>query len=392
MRYFIVFSLVLLLVVSCGDKSADVKIEVETKSPAGGVSDADVVPESLGDSVKPELPPRKIRVSRITPSKIAGKTFFNAVIEAQSDVVVTTKTTGEVERVNFELGEFVKRGDTLAVIEHDLQKAALDQANLTLSQAELTYELRKKFFDRDRALFESNALSKESFDLSENTYKNSELSLNQAKSSLETAKINLNNCYITAPFSGIIAERPAQAGQYLTIGSPVARLVDTKNLQAIVGLTYTDVLSYKKHQKKDVEIILNDGTVIPGIIKGVAEAPDRKSSLYSMKIFFESKEDEATKKRIVFPGMQLKVAVLGKEYENSFEISRSFVRFIKDKYYIFVEEGGKAFKKEVLLLSDLSKNRIVKLADDSAKSFNLIVTGIDALEDGRSVEILEDKK
>ena len=337
---------------------------------------------------KKDLPPKKVKIRAVTPGTIIGKTFFNAVIEAQNDVSVTAKTSGEIVKMNFDLGTFVRKGDTLAVIEHDIQKAALENAEISLEKAELNFELQTKIFNRNKELFDQKAVSQENFELSENTLKNAELALNQAKASLETAKVNYANCFMKAPFAGVVVNRPVQLGQYVNIGSPVARVVDTRNLQAIVGLTHVDLLNYKKYQKKDVEIILSDGNVIPGRVKGVAEAPDRNTSLYSMKIVFQSKKDEDTKKRIVFPGMQLKVALLGKEYRRSFKISRNSMRLKKEKYYIFVENNGKAEEKEVELLADISNMRVARLVKDGGGSFRLIITGLDALTDGRKVEII----
>jgi len=338
---------------------------------------------------KKELPPKKVKIREIVSGTIPDKTFFNAIIEAQRDVSVTAKTTGEIVKMNFDLGKFVRKGDTLAVIEHDIQKAALENAEIALEKAQLNYELQTKIFNRNKELFDQKAVSQESFELSENTLKNAELGLNQAKTSLETSKVNYTNCFMKASFDGVVVNRPVQLGQYVNIGTSIARVVDTKNLQAIVGLNHLDLLNYKKYNKKDVEVILPDGTIIRGKVKGVAEAPDRNTSLYSMKIVFQGKKDKETKKRIVFPGMQLKVALFGKEYERSFKISRNSMRLKKGKYYIFVENNGKAIEKGIEVLTDISKMRVAKLKENGGGSFKLIITGLDALTDGRRVEIIQ---
>lgn len=343
-----------------------------------------------GGKGKKELPPKKVKIREVVPGTIPDKTFFNAIIEAQRDVSVTAKTSGEIVKMNFDLGVFVRKGDTIAVIEYDIQKAALENAEISLEKAELNYELQTKIFSRNKELFEQKAISQESFELSENTLKNAELGFNQAKASLETSKVNYANCFMKASFDGVVVDRPVQLGQYVNIGTSIARVVDTENLQAIVGLNHLDLLSYKKYNKKDVEIILSDGTIIPGKVKGVAEAPDRNTSLYSMKIVFQGKKDKDTKKRIVFPGMQLKVALSGREYKRSFKISRNSMRLKKKNYYIFVENDGKAVEKEVEVLADISKMHVARLKEIGDDKFKLIITGLDALSDGRSVEIIQE--
>jgi RND family efflux transporter MFP subunit len=277
------------------------------------------------------------------------------------------------------------------VIENDAQKTLLNQAKISLEQAELNHELKLKLFAREKKLFEQKVISQEAYDLSENSYKTTELLLDQSKASIKTAQINYNNCFVKAPFSGVIVSRFAQKGEYVAMGSPIARIVDTKNLQVIVGLTHLDLLKYKKSQHKDVEIILSDKSIMPGKIRGVAEAPDKQTSLYSMKILFEGKKDIKTKKRLVFPGMQLLIALRGEEYKNAFKIRRNSMKFLKNRYFIFIAEDGKVIKKEVEILADIAKMNIARFTDNSIKPFNIITTGIDALTDGKSIEIVKEQ-
>lgn len=341
------------------------------------------------DTTQKTEQPKKVEVRKITPQTTAGKTFFNTVVEAQKDISITAKSTGEIIKVTFDLGKFVRKGDLLAVIENDVQKASLHQAKLALEQAELNLNLKQKSFERERELFEKKVISQEAYELVENSYKTTLLLVDKSKASVETAQVNYNNCFVKSPFSGVIVNRSIQRGQYVSRGSAVARIVDTQNLQAIVGLTHLDLLNYKKHQRKDVEILLSNNTLIHGKIRGVAEAPDKQTSLYSMKIVFESKKDKKIQKRVVFPGMDVTVALFEKEYENSFSISRSSMKFIKNRYYIFVEKEGKARKKEIVILTDIATLRIARFSDNSAEPFNIITTGIDALSDEKAVEIVK---
>jgi len=379
-KMLIIIVLAFFILLSCNSKDKGAGKTSDQK-------DAQKTEDSQKD--KKELPPKKVKIREVKPGVIVGKTFFNAIIEAQKDVSVTAKTNGEIVKMNFDLGTFVRKGDTLAVIEYDIQKATLENAQIVLEKAELNYELQTKIFNRNKELFDQKAISQESFELSENNLKNEELGLNQAKTSLETSKVNYSNCFMKASFDGVVVNRPVQLGQYVNIGTAIARVVDTKNLQAIVGLNHLDLLNYKKYNKKNVEVILPDETIIPGKIKGVAEAPDRNTSLYSMKIVFQSKKDENTNKRIVFPGMQLKVALPGEEYKRSFKISRNSMRLIKKKYYIFIENNGKSVEKEVEVIADISKMHVARLKDVSVGNFKLIITGLDALADGRSVEVIK---
>lgn len=376
---FFVITLLLAISFSCSEKNSAASIDAQ--------------PSNEFDLKSPETPkkaPRKVRIQKIAPGSITGKMFFNAVIEAERDVSVTSKTTGEIVEMNYDIGSFVKKGAVLAVIEYDIQRTSLDLAELNLKQAQLNFTLKEKVFERDRLLFQNKAITAEQFDVSENGFQLAELSLNQSKTALANATVNYNNCFIKAPFDGIVVERPVQQGQYVNIGIAVLRIVDTANLQVVVGMTPDDLLVYKKYKTKDVEIILPNSKIVPGTIKGVADAPDRKTLLYSMKILFKSVKDEFDK-YIVFPGMQLKVGIDAKIHKNTFLTSRNNLRLLGNRYIVYIMEGGKAVEKEVEIVSDLDKERIVRFKDGYSKPADLIVTGIEALSDGREVEVLEEK-
>ncbi|HSW59651.1 MAG TPA: hypothetical protein VLJ60_02570, partial [bacterium] len=160
--------------------------------------------------------------------------------------------------------------------------------------------------------------------------------------------------------------------------------------QVIVGMSPDDLLIYKKYKNKDVDIILPNDQIVPGIIKGVADAPDRKTALYSMKILFKSVKDE-NDKYIVFPGMQLKVAINAKVHKNVFLTSRNNMRLLGNKYIVYLIQDSKAVEKEVEIVSDIGKERVVRFTDGYSESADIIVSGLEALSDGREVEVLEEK-
>ena len=381
-RLTIVFIILFMLFQGCSKKEDDVRSETEETIKKERGTDRE------SSRKKREQTPRLVRVREITPETLTRKIFFNGVIEAQRDVAVTTKTTGEIISLNFDIGKFVKEGETLAVIEHDLQKNALEQAEVSLKQAELNYELRRNIFERDRNLYENKALPKEQYEISENSLRTTELALKQAQTAFQTASVNYDNCFIKAPFDGVVADRPVQQGQYVTVGSPVARVVDTANLQVIVGLTQNDFLTYRRHRKKEVDVIISDSLTIPGVVAGVGDAPDKKTSLYSMKIVFKSHIDDENR-RVVFPGMQIKVAVKAESYENSFYLSRSEMRLLGNDYFVFVERKGKAVQKEVDILTDVGGEWIARIKENSEKKLRLIISGIEALSNGSPVKIME---
>lgn len=384
MRNNIPFLLILFIIMAGCSKKPE---EIEPPGKDRQIKTSDNTTASKSKKKK-EQKVKKVRIKKITKGTVEKKINYNAVVEAQRDVVLTAQSVGEITKHNFDIGKFVSRGSLLAVIDPEARKSSLDKAELALKQAELALELKEKVYERDKKLYDNKSITQEQFEISENSLRQAQLNIEQAQNAFQMAKINYQHCFVRAPFSGVIVEKTSQLGQYVSIGMPIARLVDTNNLQVVVGLTSKDMLIYKKSEKKQADILLPDGTVVPGVIKGVAEAPEKATSLFPIKIKFKSIKDNITHKKVLFPGMHIKVALFAKAYKDVFEIGRSVLKLENQRYYLFVFEDGKSLKKEVVVLDDNAENMIVRIANMETDSFDIVISGQEALKDGMTVELL----
>ncbi len=237
---------------------------------------------------------------------------------------------------------------------------------------------------RDKTLFDEKGISEEQYEASLASLEQAKLAVEQAKKSRDIARINYNYCFAKAPFKGMVVSTPSQLGQFVTTGTPIARIVDTEHLFVTIGVTYSDLINIKKKDNGSVELIFPDNSKGEGSIIGIAHAPDKNTALYSVKIGIK----KAGKSQI-FPGTSVKVAIAAQRYKESFEVERSFLNLKDETYYIFIAEGNKAIEKEVVLESDNSSSFVVSLKDKSKKEFRIITTGQEALKDGQRIEIME---
>ncbi len=330
---------------------------------------------------------RNVRIETMKQETINENFMFETNINAEHDVVLTAKSGGEILEHNFEIGSVIKKGSTLVVIDPAESKNQLRQAEIKKKQAELTYELQKKIFNRDKKLYEHENLSREIFEQSENALANSKLAYEQSVAALDHAETRYGYSFLKAPFTGEIAETLAFKGQTVSAGMPVARLVDTRRLKVIIGLTDEDLIKYRKNRSENVYIILPDKSRAKGYVSGISNAPDRDNSLYSMKINFRKKPGEN-----IFPGMHVKVAVPGAFHENAFRVERNTLVMRNGEHFLFIEKNGKALRKKVSVLARNSGEIIVRFAEKhlhEKPSFNVIVSGHQSLMDGQSVKVID---
>jgi len=87
----------------------------------------------------------------------------------------------------------------------------------------------------------------------------------------------------------------------------------------------------------------------------------------------------------------LKVAIDSKVHKNAFLTSRNNMRLLGNRYIVYIIKEGKAVEKEVEIVSDIGKERVVRFSDGYSEPSELIISGLEALSDGREVEVLEEK-
>jgi RND family efflux transporter MFP subunit len=181
---------------------------------------AQVVQRSKGPVVvKVELP---IRQELVRSLQLTGNLL--PIREAQ----VYARVYGNLESVDANIGDFVKKNQVLAQI--DTTELAQQ-----FRKAEATYRDAASKFERIKALWADTLISKQGFDSAETAYE-------VAKENYETAGTQLGYATITAPFAGYITWRYLDPGTYVTAGnSSLFTLMDSKTIKIIVNVLEKDV-------------------------------------------------------------------------------------------------------------------------------------------------------
>jgi membrane fusion protein, heavy metal efflux system len=167
-----------------------------------------------------------------------------ALIESDPDDtrVVATPIEGRIVALTRNLGDYVRRGDTLAVIES--REAASLQAEVEKARSRLN--LARVTLDRDRALFKRGFRPKSQLDISQAAYEQAQTDVRMASQQVAASGLrggNLNRIVITAPIAGRVIARSAVLGQvFMTdaMDTELFRIADTNRLSVTFSLSAAD--------------------------------------------------------------------------------------------------------------------------------------------------------
>lgn len=192
-----------------------------------------------GDDAKNNVP-----TAQVTRKTIEETVTAQGKLEPKEYVDVGAQVSGQLLRVHFEVGDFVKKGKLLAEIDPKIYEAQVEvnqartkSLNAQIEQQRAQLVLAEQIFKRNTALIKSKAVSKEALQTSEANYNAAVANVaslkaqaEEAASSLKGALANLHYTKIYAPMDGTITVQTTRLGQTINSNQTAPNLMQIANL------------------------------------------------------------------------------------------------------------------------------------------------------------------
>ena len=140
-------------------------------------------------------------------------------IRASQFVELHARVEGYLEKMLFEEGKFVKKGEPLFIINQAQYKAHVEKAKAQLKRDEALAAKASRDVKRLRPLYEQHAASQLDLDNAIAALENAEANIAMSKADLEQAELELSYTVITSPMSGYISERYVDIGTLVGPGA-----------------------------------------------------------------------------------------------------------------------------------------------------------------------------
>ena len=179
-----------------------------------------------------------VSVASVQMRETSGMLELVGMAEADKDVVMASKSAGEIVQINFKLGDYIDKGTILARVDDTYKRLAFENA-------QLSYNKFKEDYERFQVLREADAVS-------ENQLRDMKLGLENATIQLETAKKQWDDTKIIAPFSGVIISKNTEIGAFVNIGTPIAGIADVSRLKVLLAVSESIVYQLRKGQEVNI--------------------------------------------------------------------------------------------------------------------------------------------
>ena len=371
-RIWLVYLLGVVLITSCGDREKGQKA-----------------------IVTPEIP-----VVKALSRDVDLEKEFVGQVYGIVDIPVRARVEGFLDKIHFDEGSMVKKGQLLYSIDPQPYQAKVAEAQSLLAQAKIEAVHAQNELDRIKPLAEINAVSQSDLDAAIADKGAADAAVEAARANLESSSIKLGYATIHSPINGLIGKTKAKVGEFVgrdpnpVILNTVSR-IDTIRVEFYITESdylqmAREMLSRKKEgdttkrKSMPLRLILSDGSLyeeygyVTFIDRGVEEST---GSILIQSVF-------PNPNRLIRPGQFARVRAIANQVKGGIIIPQRTVVEFQGKFFVMkVSEDGKVHQHPIEISGVYRDYYLVK---EGLKSGDMVV--IDALQkvsDGMAIQPVE---
>jgi HlyD family secretion protein len=213
-----------------------------------------------------------LSVTVVSPQEgsIAQHLSVTGMTIPREEIVVITELSGlRVKEVVADVGDSVKKGQRLAVLDGE-------SLSNQLAQLQSDYDRAADEFRRVNAIKNTGAVSRESV-----TQKRT--AMQSAKAKLEDARLNLKRSTISASEAGVVFERKATLGALVNANEPLFRIAQKGFIEVEASVPESDLHHLKIGQRVDIDLA-GVSAPIPGKIRLISPRVDSATRTANIRV------------------------------------------------------------------------------------------------------------
>jgi HlyD family secretion protein len=368
----------------------------------------------------------KVYTAVVAPRTIEAVVTAPGQIDPKVKVNISAHIVGKIEKLYFEEGDVVKRGQKLVELEKPLYVAQRDRLNAELGsrrvevqRARAALATAESQFRRAQSLSQQGIQAQELFDQSRLAYDNARAAVaaaqqgvNQAEAGVRSGAEDLSRTTIVSPLDGKVVQLNAREGEVVVTGtmnnpgSVIAVIADLSQILVEAEVGETEVIGVKLQQPAKIKVdAVPDKEFRGHVVEIGSSAAVRQGAgsgirYFKVKVAIDDADDRLR------PGMTSQVSIVTNSAPNAVAVpiqsvlERSASKDGDDdddapkKKYVLVAADGKA--KQVEVTTGISDATHVALLT-GLKNGDRIITGpfrtLKKLKDGAAIiETKEEKK
>src|SRR6476620_7702679 len=225
------------------------------------------------------------------PALTVGTTTLESTLQIsgnlvpQTRIAILAKVPGTLSRVAVQIGDRVRAGQTVAVMDRreidaqvDAAAAAVNVAHAALESAEATLANAVVEHERSERLLEAGAIPRQRLD-------ETKANIAQAEATLRRARETQRDTTLASPIDGVIVERNYDAGSLVGPGDkPVVAIADLRSLKLEAGVSELEAGRLRTGMTARIAVQARPGEAFEGRLAAIAPEVDPRNRHFTIEV------------------------------------------------------------------------------------------------------------
>ena len=298
-------------------------------------------------------------------------------VEAYATILVRARVTGQLTRVHFQEGDYVKKGDLLFSLdprpfEAQLNQAeantARDEAQLSLAQANLNRDLAQQKYNQEQnerfvRLFQDGIISKDQAEQTRTSadtishviiadqaaVRSAEASVGAGRAAVANAKVQLSYTTISSPIDGRTGNLAMKEGNLVNANTTdLVTINQVKPIYVTFSAPEANLLAIKRYMaqgKLPVEASPQEGSAAKetGYLSFVDNTVDATTGTIKLKGTFTNDAN------LLWPGQFVRVALRLTTHTNALVVPNQAVQAGQEGVYVYVVKPDRSVESRTVI-------------------------------------------
>ena len=370
-KLFITAMPLLLLLLSCGDKSKQNNALAQTTP--------------------------TYKVVTLQPRAVTLNTDYPASIQGLQNIEIRPKVDGFIEKIYVDEGSIVKKGQLLFKINAPQYQQDVRTAEAGIKTAEADVNMATLQVNKVKPLVEKDIISHYELEAGQLTLQSKQAALAQAKAALENAKINLGYTTIVSPVDGVIGSLPYKLGSLVTSATadPLTTVYNTATVYAYFAMNEKQLLDFSRDSSNTsfrsklnnipkVTLLLSDKTpyehtgkveTVNGLINTTTGSANFRAAFVNPQGLLRSGSSATVR----IPNI-IKGAII---------VPQNVTYELQDKRFAYVIDDKNKIKNVAITVMDNTPGQFYVVTDGLKTGDRIIAEGANNLKDGTEINPAE---
>lgn len=321
-----------------------------------------------------EAPGVPVVVATVKEEERAPRTLATGTVVSRADARLSAEVAAPIDWIA-EPGAIVAKGDVIARLDTARIALTVRDNEAAVKRLEANAALLRTQRDRLQTLAAQQIASRNQIDEAESRLAMADQEVEQARVARDRARLELARASIRAPFAGQVAERLRMTGEFVAMGEPLVRLVDTGSVEVLARAPLAGAAALSRGQRVRV---LDGSREVASEIRSIVPVGDERSRMLEVRVALA---------RDAWPiGAAVQVELPSGPAQRSMTVPRDAVVLRQGTAYVYrIGAGDKA--ERITVTTGAGRTDRIEVSGDIAAGDRIVVRGAERLQPGQRVTV-----